>query len=334
MKQQHHMETPEMQESPREHHHAMPDTSQQQDGHEKHNGNHDHDHSDHHRHIIQDFRRRFWVSLVLTVPILALSRMIQSWLGVNWQFPGDQYVLAGLASVVFFYGGRPFLKGLFDEVKQKQPGMMTLIAIAISVAWGYSTAVAFGLEGKTFYWELATLVVIMLLGHWIEMKSVLGASRALEKLAQLMPDEAHLVQEDGSVKDIPAKELKNGDIIQVKPGEKIPADGQVTEGKSAVNESMLTGESKPVEKKPDDDLSHFFCQAQWLSLRAEFCNIVSHALAKNFTTSTCFLHHGCGVDLQRGGACVHALLPGTSRENRHHAQKRSWAALWLRGHDG
>ena len=158
------------------------------------------DHSAHHGHMIEDFRKRFWISLVVTVPILILSPLIQHFLGIKEtiSFTGDSYLLFVLSSFVFFYGGRPFLKGLFDELKNKQPGMMTLISIAIAVAYFYSSAVVFGVYGEVFFWELATLIDIMLLGHWIEMKSVMGASKALEELAKLMPDEAHKIIDDGS----------------------------------------------------------------------------------------------------------------------------------------
>jgi Cu2+-exporting ATPase len=224
--------------------------------HEKHdhNKNGHHSHQDHHRMMIEDFRKRFWISLIITLPILLLSPMIQQWLGLNWQFQGSKYLLFGLSSIIFFYGGFPFLKGLVDELKDRSPGMMTLIAIAIVVAYGYSSAVVFGLEGKTFFWELATLIVVMLLGHWIEMRSVLGASKALEKLMALMPDEAHLVQDDDQVKDVKISELKKEDIILIKPGEKIPADGTIVDGESNLNESMLTGESKPVSKSEGDEV--------------------------------------------------------------------------------
>ena len=219
-------------------------------GHDQHKHG-DHGHHDHHAHMIEDFKKRFWVSLILTVPILLLSPMIQSWLGVDWAFAGDKYILFVLSSLVFFYGGWPFLKGMVDELKAKSPGMMTLIAIAIVVAYGYSSAVIFGLEGKTFFWELATLIDVMLVGHWIEMRSVMGASRALEKLAELMPDEAHLLHDD-HLMDVSVAELKKSDVILVKPGEKIPADGIILEGESNLNESMLTGESKPVAKAKGD----------------------------------------------------------------------------------
>jgi P-type Cu2+ transporter len=208
------------------------------------------DHHQHHAHMVADFRRRFWVSLALTIPVLALSPMIQGFLGLGQalRFTGDLYVLFALSSAIFFYGGYPFLKGLFDELKDAQPGMMTLIAIAITVAYVYSSIVVFGLPGKIFFWELATLIEIMLLGHWIEMKSVMGASRALEELAELMPSDAHTVMPDGSTKDISLEDLQVGDRVLIKPGEKIPVDGEVVEGESSVNEAMLTGESKPVEK--------------------------------------------------------------------------------------
>ncbi len=214
---------------------------------------HQHGHHDHHAMMIEDFKKRFWISLVLTVPILALSHMIQQLLGFKLTFSGDQYVLFGLSSILFFYGGWPFLKGLWDELKDKNPGMMTLIAVAITVAYVYSSAVVFGLEGMDFFWELATLIVIMLLGHWIEMKSVMGASKALELLVQMMPSEAHLVQGD-DIKDIKVDELKKEDIILIKANEKIPADGTVVDGESHLDESMLTGESKPVKKTKGDQV--------------------------------------------------------------------------------
>ncbi|WP_363315433.1 heavy metal translocating P-type ATPase [Thermosulfurimonas sp.] len=212
-------------------------------------------HAAHHSHMIADFRRRFWVSLFLTLPILFLSPMLRKLLGLSaLAFPGDRYLLFGLASAVYFYGGWPFLKGFFSELGERRPGMMTLIAVAITTAYGYSTLVTFGLPGKVFFWELATLIDIMLLGHWIEMRSVLGASRALEELARLMPSTAHRLLPDGGTEEIPLEHLRPGDRVLVRPGEKIPADGRVLEGQSAVNEAMLTGESRPVEKKPGDEV--------------------------------------------------------------------------------
>jgi Cu2+-exporting ATPase len=215
-------------------------------------GEHHQDHGSHHAHMVADFRKRFWISLILTGPVLALSPLIQRILGLEQviSFRGDLYVLFAFASAVFFYGGYPFLKGLFQEIRSKQPGMMTLIALAITTAYVYSSAVVFGLTGKVFFWELVTLVDIMLLGHWIEMRSVLGASRALEELAKLMPSEAHKIMADGSTQDVPLDDLHVGDRVLVKPGEKVPVDGEVVEGQTSVNEAMLTGESKPVSKMP------------------------------------------------------------------------------------
>ena len=201
----------------------------------------------HHTMIIADYKKRFYLTLILTIPIMLLSTMIQEFMGVDWQFKGSMYILFALSSVVFFYGGWPFLKGLVNEVKEKNPGMMFLIAFAISVAYIYSVAVVFGLEGMDFFWELATLILIMLLGHWLEMKSVAGASKELELLVQLMPSDAHMVMPD-RMHDVKTDTLKENDIILVKPGEKVAADGIILEGESYLNESMLTGESKPVQK--------------------------------------------------------------------------------------
>src|SRR5665213_342815 len=205
----------------------------------------------HHAMMINDFKKRFYIVLILTIPIMLLSPMIQQFMGVNWQFTGSSYILFGLSTIVYFYGGWPFLKGLVDEVKAKNPGMMFLIGFAITVAYIYSVAVVLGLRGMDFFWELSTLILIMLLGHWIEMKSVMGASRELELLVQLMPSEAHKVMED-MVHDVKTDTLKENDIILVKPGEKVAADGVISEGESYLNESMLTGESKPVKKVKSD----------------------------------------------------------------------------------
>lgn len=198
---------------------------------------------------------RFIVSLLLTLPILAFSQAFLGFFGIEQLFfiQPNALVLWGLASIVFFYGGWPFLKGAWKELKEKNPGMMTLIGLAISVAYIYSSAVAFGLEGKLFFWELATLVVVMLLGHWIEMRSVMSASGALQELAKLIPSEAHLITES-ETKDVSVKKLDVGDKILIKPGEKIPADGEIYEGSSSVNEAMVTGESKPVLKEKEDEV--------------------------------------------------------------------------------
>ncbi|WP_234031576.1 copper-translocating P-type ATPase [Lentibacillus cibarius] len=180
--------------------------------------------------------------------------MLQSFAGVDWRFPFDQYIVFVLSTFLFFYGGWPFLTGGISELKNKNPGMMTLIGLAILVAYVYSSMTVFGWEGKDFFWELATLIDIMLLGHWIEMKSVMGASNALEELVKLMPNEAHKLDENGEVTDVPTSELQQGDHVLIKPGEKIPVDGTIYEGKSAIDESMLTGESVPIEKEKDDEV--------------------------------------------------------------------------------
>ncbi|WP_138478186.1 heavy metal translocating P-type ATPase [Dyadobacter bucti] len=233
------------------HHHVQKDASmhghhdaeKQMDAHEGHDK-----HAGHHT---EDFLKRFWICLVLTVPVLLLSHMIQQMAGFDWTFSGDKYVLLILSSVIYFYGGWPFLTGLVSEIRNKNLGMMTLVAVAITTAYVYSVAVVFGLEGMDFFWELATLIDIMLVGHWLEMKSQMAASRALESLVALLPAVVH-VEKDNHITDIALKDLRSGDILIVKPGEKIPADGVVQDGSSYVNESMLTGESVPVEKKKDD----------------------------------------------------------------------------------
>ncbi|MGV8116211.1 heavy metal translocating P-type ATPase [Methanothrix soehngenii] len=207
----------------------------------------------HEGHKTEDFKRRFIISLIITIPILLLSSFIQELFRFELQFPGSLYVVFLLSSLVYFYGGYPFLKGFFKEVKDKNIGMMTLIATAISAAYFYSSAVVFGLMGETFFWELATLIDIMLFGHWIEMRSILGASRALEELVKIMPSEAHLIK-DGQTVEVKVESLKPGDRVLVKPGEKIPIDGTVIEGETSVNESMLTGESRPVRKRAGDDV--------------------------------------------------------------------------------
>jgi Cu2+-exporting ATPase len=209
-------------------------------------GHHGHDHEA----MIADFRRRFWVSLALTVPILLLSPMIQRFVGLDetLAFPGDVYVLFGLASVVYFWGGWPFIKGIARELTARRPGMMTLIALAISVGYFYSSAVVLGLAGEPFFWELATLIDVMLLGHWIEMRSVMGASRALESLVRLLPASALRLLPDGSTEEVPVSAVVPGDRVLVRPGDKVPIDGVIVKGRSHLNEAMLTGESRPVER--------------------------------------------------------------------------------------
>jgi P-type Cu2+ transporter len=221
-----------------------------QSGHTGHAGHAGHDHSQ----MVADFRKRFWISLLLTIPVLTLSPMIQHVLGVaeGWRFSGDAYILTALSSIIYFYGGWPFLDGLRQEVRARNPGMMTLIGVAITAAYIYSVATVAGLAGDDFFWELVTLIDIMLFGHWIEMKSVIGAGAALEKLAALMPDAAHLLNNDGSIQEVAVNTLKGGEHLLVKPGEKMPADAVIIKGQTSANESMLTGESKPVAKQEGD----------------------------------------------------------------------------------
>jgi P-type Cu2+ transporter len=213
-------------------------------------GCHSGDRADHEV-MVLDYKKRFFISMLLTVPVLLLSPMIQELFNITelLYFSGSMVVLFGLSTVIYFYGGWPFFKGLWQECSAKNPGMMTLIAVAITVSYVYSSAVVFGFEGKIFFWELVTLIDIMLLGHWIEMKSVMGAGAALEELTKLMPDIAHRVKSKGVMKDVSINLLKSGDKLLVKPGEKVPADAVIVKGESSFNEAMLTGETNPVFKK-------------------------------------------------------------------------------------
>jgi len=213
-----------------------------------------HEGSAHHAMMIRDYRKRFIVSMMLTVPIVLLSPLVQTLLGLTafLSFPGYTLVLFGLSTIVYFYGGYPFLKGVVQEVRKRQLGMMTLVAVAITVAYVYSSAVVFGLPGTMFFWELATLIDVMLFGHWMEMRSIMGASRALEELVKLLPATAHVLQPDGTIKEVPTTELQHGDRVLVKPGDRVPSDGVIHDGQSSLNEAMITGESLPVEKGPDD----------------------------------------------------------------------------------
>ncbi len=221
-------------------HHANPghetNSSDVHSGHDKHAG-----------HSVEGFWNRFIISTLITIPVLLMSHIIQQWLGFKFSFPGDSFILGILSTFIYIYGGWPFLKGLWDEVRTNSIGMMTLIGIAITAAWAYSVAITFGIAGMDFYWEMATLIDIMLLGHWLEMKSVKGASQALELLVKMMPSIAHLIK-NGETVDIPVEQLKKDDVVMVKPGEKIPVDCIVLEGESYLDESMLTGESKPAKK--------------------------------------------------------------------------------------
>ena len=202
-------------------------------------------------HSVADFRRRFWVCLALTVPVLVLSPTLAAVLGLRpLTFPSADLVSLALATAIYVYGGKPFLVGLVREARQRMPGMMTLVGVATTVSYAYSAAIVLGLSGEAFFWELATLVDVMLLGHWIEMRSVGEASAALETLARLVPAEAHRLRAGGGAEDVPVSELRPGDRVLVRPGEKVPADGAVVEGDSSVDESMLTGESVPVRKTP------------------------------------------------------------------------------------
>jgi Cu2+-exporting ATPase len=224
-----------------QHHHPqepLPDVNSgiQTQTHDKHAGHHTH-----------DFLKRFWVCLLLTIPVLLLSHMVQQWLGFEFEFKGENYLLLAFGSIIYFYGGIPFLKGMVSEIQHNAIGMMTLVALAITVSFIYSVAIVFGLHGMDFFWELATLIDIMLLGHWLEMRSTMAASKALESLVALLPSVVH-AEKNGNIVDININDLKDGDVALVKPGEKIPADGLVIEGSSFVNESMLTGESIPVKK--------------------------------------------------------------------------------------
>lgn len=223
-------------------------------GHLMHEHHHNHEahenpnHGHHTGHSPNMFKQKFWLSLLLTIPTLIFSPTVQQWFNVRLAFPGSEHIPAIFGTIIFFYGGLVFLKSARGELEAKKPGMMTLISMAISVAFAYSLLVTFKIvSGMDFWWELATLVVIMLLGHWLEMASVQNAQGALKELAKLLPDEAELV--DGSeTKTVPLDDLKVGDVLLVRPGAKMPVDGVVIKGSSEVNESMLTGESKPVKK--------------------------------------------------------------------------------------
>jgi Cu2+-exporting ATPase len=223
--------------------------------HGAHGGNGGHGaHVDHSGHE-QMFRRRFWICLVLSIPVLLFSPAIQGFLGYSLpEFTGSQWITPFFSVIVFLYGGIPFLQMAVPELRNRQPGMMTLISLAISVAFVYSLVALFTRTGSTFFWELVTLIDIMLLGHWLEMRSVRQASGALNELAKLMPDTAERVREDGSTEEVSIGELRQDDLVLVRPGASVPADGEVEEGESELNEAMITGESKPVDKAPGDQV--------------------------------------------------------------------------------
>ena len=219
--------------------------------HEEHDGGHD----KHEGHNPEMFRDRLLVSLLLTVPILYFSEQFQDWFSYEAvSFPGSEWVAPVLATFLFVYAGGVFLQGGYREIRARQPGMMTLISMAITVAYSYSVAVSLGVEGDDFYWELATLLDVMLLGHWMEMRSIQSASRALEHLADMVPTIAHRVAGDGSIEDVPVASVTDGDSILIRPGEQVPVDGDVVEGASSMNEAFLTGESRPVTKQQGDEV--------------------------------------------------------------------------------
>ncbi|WP_203708284.1 copper-translocating P-type ATPase [Asanoa iriomotensis] len=221
-------------------------------GHDNHAGQDNHaGHDKHAGHDPEQFRRKFWLSLALTIPIVVTSEMVMDWFGYSLSFPGIDWIGPVLGSVVFFYGGWPFLVGAVREVRDRAPGMMLLISMAITVAYGASLATAAGAFDLDFWWELAALVTIMLLGHWQEMKAIGQAQGALAALAALLPDDAERVT-DGRVETVPVSDLRLGDLVLVRPGARVPADGLVVEGSAEVDESMITGESRPVPRQAGD----------------------------------------------------------------------------------
>ncbi len=207
-----------------------------------------------HMHHMEDMKRRFIVSAIVTIPILLFSPTIQQWFGFALDIPYRETFTFILATFIYLYGGKPFLTMMGEEIRSKKPGMMTLISMAISVAYFYSASTLFIPGGKAFFWELATLIDIMLIGHYIEAKSVLGAADALEELVKMMPKTASRLKPDGSLEEVSVDRLRKGDTILVRPGEKVPADGEVVEGESMTDEAFLTGESKPVYKKPGSEV--------------------------------------------------------------------------------
>jgi len=221
----------------------------------QHSGHHEADHAAHTDHSGHEamFRQRFWISLGLSIPVLLYSPTIQGWLGFSMPaFPGSGWITPIFAIIIFFYGGVPFLQMATTELQNRQPGMMTLISLAIGVAFIYSLATVFVELGESFFWELVTLIDVMLLGHWLEMRSVRQASGALDELAKLMPDTAERITASGDTEEVPVSDLRAEDRVLVRPGASVPVDGQVVEGQSEVNEAMVTGESQPVKKEPGD----------------------------------------------------------------------------------
>ncbi|UCF61260.1 MAG: copper-translocating P-type ATPase [Anaerolineaceae bacterium] len=255
---QHHAET--RVDTKAKYRHDMNAHSEARDEHPDHDGHNAHDmHTEHEDHGVDHtghettFRNRFWVSLVLTLPVLLFSSMIQDWFGFAIpEFLGSRWIGPIFATAIYFYGGLPFLQMARPEVRNRKPGMMTLISLAITVAFAYSLYAVFFAPASGFFWEMATLIDVMLLGHWIEMRSVRQASGALNELAKLMPDTAERILPDGTIEEMSVSVLKNGDLVLMRPGASFPSDGEVVEGYSQVNESMITGESKPISKEPGD----------------------------------------------------------------------------------
>ena len=244
------------------HEHIPPEEGTSSMGHEEHTEHDTHpaaeqhqDHDDHvdHRGHEEMFRKRFWICLVLSVPVLLYSSAVQGFFGFSMPiFPGSQLITPVISVIIFLYGGIPFIRMAGPEIRSRKPGMMTLITLAIGVAFVYSLAAYFFSLGPTFFWELVTLIDVMLLGHWLEMRSVRQASGALNELAKLMPDKAERIQPDGNIEEVPANELRSGDLVLIRPGSSVPADSVVLEGESDINEAMITGESKPVKKTQGD----------------------------------------------------------------------------------
>jgi Cu2+-exporting ATPase len=256
MTHEHHTAAPEVVDGQHEHeHHEHPSTGSGAEGHAGHDHHGGHEgHGDHSHHDPAQFRRKFWLSLVLTIPTLVFSHGLQDILGLDGpRFPGSEFIPAVFAIVIFFYGGLVFIRGCLQELRAKQPGMMTLISLAIVVALVYSTAVLLGFPGMDFWWELATLITIMLLGHWVEMSAIMGAQNALGELAKLIPDEADVLHGD-HVMTVSVASLGVGDTVLVRPGSAVPVDGEVSDGASEVNESLLTGESTAVAKVVGDSV--------------------------------------------------------------------------------
>ncbi len=250
----------EKRENMTEHNHKHHD-HENHTNHENHNHDHHGDHGGHGHHHHGDFKKKFFVSLIFAIPIIFLAPMMGIELPFQFSFPGSDWVVLVLATILFFYGGQPFLSGAKEELKARKPGMMMLIAMGISVAYFYSLYAFYmnhfgapDAHTMDFFWELATLIIIMLLGHWIEMKAVGNAGDALKKMAELLPSTAVIIDEDGTSREVELSEVSEGDIVQVKAGDNIPTDGVIVSGRTNVDESLVTGESKTVEKTIDDSV--------------------------------------------------------------------------------